>query len=159
MHRTFSVLFELAVRHWKLAITCWYGDRALRNIIGPTGAFCSQAIAWGEHWWTRYHLYIMPLGTAKSNVFSQKTQCTLAEILSLEAWKPYIERRLMQLTIREGLFLMMIPLLLQIWELSIKGFCITAVNQTLVVCIVRVARSKYVPNKQLDNGRRELLFT
>ena len=53
-----------------------------------------------------------------------------------------------------------IVLLFQIVELSIKGLCIPAVNQLLMVCTIRVGKFKYVANKQLDySGRRELLFT
>ena len=38
--------------------------------------------------------------------------------------------------------------------------CILAVNQLLMVCIIRVGKFKHVANKQLDySGRRELLFT
>ena len=52
-----------------------------------------------------------------------------------------------------------IVLLFQIVELSIKGLCIPAVNQLLMVCTIRVGKFKYVANKQLDHsGRRKLLF-
>ena len=51
-------------------------------------------------------------------------------------------------------------LLFQIVELNIKGLCIPAVNQLLMVCTIRVGKFKYVANKQLDySERRELLFT
>ena len=40
-----------------------------------------------------------------------------------------------------------IVLLFQIVELSIKGLCIPAVNQLLMVCAIRVGKFKYVANK------------
>ena len=42
---------------------CCCCTRCLTMLLNfPAGAFCTQAIAWGEHWWTHYHLYKTPLG-------------------------------------------------------------------------------------------------